>query len=61
MSERSSRADWIVFLALGFCWGSSYLFIKIGVETLTPFVLVAGRLSIGAVLLGGWRRAPTTG
>jgi drug/metabolite transporter (DMT)-like permease len=32
-------------------WGSSYLFIKIGVETITPFTLVAIRLGIGMALL----------
>jgi drug/metabolite transporter (DMT)-like permease len=50
---RSSRLDWAIFVALGVMWGSSYLFIKIGVETLTPFTLVAARLAIGAVLLIG--------
>lgn len=48
---RSSRADWLVFLALGFMWGSSYLFIKIGVEDFGTFTLVALRLIIGAALL----------
>ena len=51
MASRSPRATWLVFLALGFAWGSSYLFIKIGVETLTPFTLVAGRLAIGTAVL----------
>lgn len=46
-----SRSDWIIFGALGFFWGSSYLFIKIGVETLTPFTLIAGRLAVGCALL----------
>jgi drug/metabolite transporter (DMT)-like permease len=50
---RGSRLDWAVFVALGVMWGSSYLFIKIGVETLTPFTLVAARLAIGALLLIG--------
>ncbi len=43
--------EWLVFLALGIAWGSSYLFIKIGVETLTPLTLVASRLAIGAAVL----------
>jgi drug/metabolite transporter (DMT)-like permease len=51
MSARTSRVDWLIFFALGICWGTSYLFIKIGVETLTPFTLIAGRLAIGAALL----------
>jgi len=48
----SSSADWLAFGLLGLVWGSSYLFIKIGVETLPTFVLIAGRLGIGALLLG---------
>jgi drug/metabolite transporter (DMT)-like permease len=47
-----SQIDWILFLGLGLFWGSSYLFIKIGIETLPPFSLIAGRLMIGAALLG---------
>src|SRR3954463_4847515 len=49
----SSRSLWLVFIGLSFFWGSSYLFIKIGVDAgLTPFTLVTGRLLIGAILLG---------
>ena len=47
----TSRLDWLIFLALGLMWGSSYLFIKIGVETLTPFTLIALRLGIGLIVL----------
>ena len=48
----STRLDWILFVLLGFFWGSSYLFIKIGVDAgLQPFTLVAGRLFIGLLLL----------
>jgi drug/metabolite transporter (DMT)-like permease len=52
MPRRSTPIEWLVFAALGFAWGSSYLFIKIGVETLTPFTLVASRTAIGAAVLG---------
>ena len=51
MIARSSRADWLIFLALGFMWGSSYLFIKIAVDDFGTFTLVALRLAIGAALL----------
>ena len=48
----SNRLDWLLFVLLGFFWGSSYLFIKIGVEAgLEPFTLVALRLLIGALVL----------
>jgi drug/metabolite transporter (DMT)-like permease len=32
-------------------WGTSYVFIKLGVETLGTFTLIAGRLAIGLALL----------
>src|SRR3954449_10140927 len=51
MSDRGNRVDWLIFLALGFIWGSSYLFIKLAVDDFGTFTLVAGRLLIGAALL----------
>ena len=52
MAARSSRLDWFIFIALGFFWGSSYLFIKIGVDHgLQPFTLITFRLLIGLALL----------
>ena len=44
MSERANRIDWLVFLGLGFMWGSSYLFIKLAVDDFGTFTLVALRL-----------------
>ncbi len=52
MNRSGARVDWLVFIALGVMWGSSYLFIKIGVESVTPLTLVALRLGIGALFLG---------
>ena len=52
MASRGSRLDWLIFLALGFFWGSSYLFIKVGVDHgLQPFTLIMFRLLIGFLLL----------
>ncbi|CAN5757437.1 DMT family transporter [soil metagenome] len=52
MSDLRSRVDWLLFVLLGFFWGSSYLFIKIGVEAgLEPFTLVTFRLFVGFLLL----------
>jgi drug/metabolite transporter (DMT)-like permease len=49
---QTSRIDVVLFALLGFMWGSSYLFIKIGVEDgLTPFTLITLRLLIGFALL----------
>jgi drug/metabolite transporter (DMT)-like permease len=52
MTARTARLDWLLFVLLGFFWGSSYLFIKVGVDAgLAPLTLVALRLLIGFVLL----------
>jgi drug/metabolite transporter (DMT)-like permease len=48
---RPTRADWLLLLALGVIWGTSYAFIKLGVETLPTFTLIASRLGIGLSLL----------
>jgi len=37
-----------VLLLLGTTWGSSFLFIKVGVEDLSPVMLVEGRMLLGA-------------
>jgi drug/metabolite transporter (DMT)-like permease len=52
MSTRPTTRDWLLFGLISLFWGSSYLFIKIGVETLSPFTLVAARLFFGALVLG---------
>jgi len=53
--QRSSRSsvpvDWLLFLALGFMWGSSYFWIKVAVETVPPFTLIAGRLFFGLLVV----------
>jgi drug/metabolite transporter (DMT)-like permease len=52
VAATSSRLDWPLFLALGGIWGSSYLFIKVGVDAgLPPLTLVMLRLAIGFGLL----------
>jgi drug/metabolite transporter (DMT)-like permease len=51
MTSGSSRLDWLLFLALGVAWGSSYLFIKFAVDDFGTFTLVALRLVVGAILL----------
>lgn len=52
MTPTTHRSDWLLFVLLGFFWGSSYLFIKIGVDAgLQPFTLVSLRLLIGLALL----------
>jgi len=41
----------ILLIVLATLWGASYTFIKIGVETIPPVTLIAGRTLIAAVLL----------
>jgi drug/metabolite transporter (DMT)-like permease len=48
---RPTRGDWLTLLALGLMWGTSYVFIRMGVETLGTFTLIAARLAIGLALL----------
>ncbi len=52
MAARPSTLDWFLFGLISFFWGSSYLFIKIGVETMPPMTLIAGRLFFGSLVLG---------
>jgi drug/metabolite transporter (DMT)-like permease len=45
---------WLVpaaFILLGLIWGSSFLWIKIGVEEMDPATLVAYRISLGALAM----------
>lgn len=51
MTRRATPTEWLIFLTLGFCWGSSYLFIKLAVDDFGTFTLVALRLLFGAGLL----------
>ena len=46
-----TRRDASLLLLLSAIWGSSFLFIKLGVETLEPSVVVFGRLVFGALTL----------
>jgi drug/metabolite transporter (DMT)-like permease len=51
MTARARLPLWLVFLALGFMWGSSYFWIKIGVETIPPLTLIALRLFFGFLVI----------
>ena len=44
--------DWFAFIALGTIWGSSFLWIKIAVQEISPLMLVSLRLLIGGLGLG---------
>ena len=51
MTTPATRAEWLTFLGLGFMWGSSYLFIKLAVDSFGTFTLISLRLLIGAAFL----------
>jgi drug/metabolite transporter (DMT)-like permease len=44
------------FAAIYFVWGSSYVFIHFGVETIPPFLLGGVRFTIAGLLMMGWAR-----
>jgi drug/metabolite transporter (DMT)-like permease len=46
--------SWAALLLLVVIWGSTFAVIRMGVETITPAWLVAGRLGSGAIFLGLW-------
>jgi drug/metabolite transporter (DMT)-like permease len=49
-----AQRPWLVpaaFILLGLIWGSSFLWIKIGVEEMDPATLVAYRISLGALAM----------
>jgi drug/metabolite transporter (DMT)-like permease len=54
-------APWqLWFLALGVIWGCSFLFIKLGLQSLSPFQVAFGRVLIGAITLQLVARATGT-
>ena len=57
-SKPRPAVQWLAFAILSLAWGSSFLFIKIGVSHVGPLTLVAGRMLIGwlAVSLLLWRQ-----
>jgi len=51
------KNSWIpAYLALGFVWGCSFIFIKLGLEFLTPFGVAFGRCTLGALTLMAWAK-----
>jgi drug/metabolite transporter (DMT)-like permease len=51
MSE-NTKSKWLIsYILLGITWGMSFLFIKQGLEFLTPIGVAFGRCSLGAITL----------
>ena len=50
-------SNWIgLYIALGVVWGCSFIFIKLGLEFLTPIGVAFGRVSLGALTLVFWAK-----
>ncbi|MBS1673582.1 MAG: DMT family transporter [Actinobacteria bacterium] len=50
-STGKSSTTLLAFLALSLVWGASFLFIKVGLEGLSPAQVVLGRILLGALAL----------
>jgi len=52
-----NNSNWIsLYIALGVVWGCSFIFIKLGLEFLTPIGVAFGRVSLGALTLVFWAK-----
>ena len=51
MSPSKSKSWLGIYIALGIVWGCSFIFIKLGLEFLTPVGVAFGRCALGAVAL----------
>ena len=50
--NKSQSKSWLgIYIALGIVWGCSFIFIKLGLEFLTPFGVAFGRCALGALAL----------
>ena len=52
MTAGTGRRVLVQYLALALVWGASFLFIKVGLEGLSPAQVVLGRVAAGATALG---------
>ena len=43
--------DWLMIFCLGGLWGSSFFFVELLLETLSPFLIVYLRITLAAILL----------
>jgi len=56
-SQPQKSNSWLpIYLALGVVWGCSFIFIKLGLEFLTPFGVAFGRCALGSLTLLAWAK-----
>lgn len=53
---RAPFLEYVLLVTLAIIWGASFTFIKVGVETIPPLTLIAGRTLIAGFLLAGIMR-----
>jgi len=55
--EAFAPLDWALLASIAAMWGSSFLFIEIGLEHFGPGLITFGRVAIGAMTLAMFRRS----
>ena len=54
MTAHVQRRAWIAWVLVCLIWGTTYLAIKVALETIPPFLMGGIRYLIGGTLLAGW-------
>ncbi|MEJ8571168.1 DMT family transporter [Microbaculum marinum] len=52
ISREMGLTDWASIVMLSILWGGSYFFVGVAVADINPFLIVFGRVAIGALVLG---------
>lgn len=51
MSNKPQTIDYLALVGLSLMWSSSFIFIKMAVDTVTPLTVAAGRMLLAAIVL----------
>ncbi|MEM6645593.1 MAG: EamA family transporter [Bacteroidota bacterium] len=55
-SARSTAVVVLAFVAVYFIWGSTYLAIRVAIETIPPLLMLSARFGLAGLLMYGWLR-----